>query len=321
MVAAAAGSVEGEGEAAEAAQGLDRLVAQRLAGDGEAHVGEAAVELADGDLALHAGELVAEAEVLAEGEREVFVGVSGQIELVGRSKTFSSRLAEMIIPSTLAPLGRTVPSRSTSSNTVRAAPQGTGVVKRSSSSTAGLGQRRVVAPTVGLVGVLDEGEGRAADEVGRRVVPGQHEEEDHGDDLVVIEPVAVLAGLEQRRDHAVVGTGPALVGQAEQDGVELAGGGDGPDGVGGRAAAQADDEALHQTVELVTVLVAHAEHGRDDREREGDGDLVDEVDRDAGLGLALGVVEQAVDDALDLVLELGDAAGVKALLTRRRRRA
>ena len=176
---------------------------------------------------------------------------------------------------------------------MRAAPQGTGVVKRRSSSTAGWVEGRVRSPEIGLVGVLDEREGRAADEVGRGVVAGQHEEEDHGDDLVVAEGVAVVAGLEEGGDHAVVGAGPALFGQPEQHGVELAAGGDGPEGVGGGAAAEADDEALHQDVELVTVLVADAEHGRDDRQREGDGDLLTRstVRR---WGLAFGLVERPV---------------------------
>ena len=158
---------------------------------------EAAVELADGDLALHAGELVAEAEVLAEGKREVFVGVSGQIELVGACEDVLVPVGRDDHPEHLGALGQ---DGAVEVDVVQQGPGGAagdGGRVTQQFLDGGLGQGRVVAPELGLVGVLDEGEGRVADEVGRGVVAGQHEEEDHGDDLVVVEGVAVLAGLEE----------------------------------------------------------------------------------------------------------------------------
>ena len=152
--------------------------------------------------------------------------------------------------------------------------------------------------SLGLFGVLDQRHCGAADQVGGRVVAGQHEEEDHRDDLVGAERVAVLAGCKEGGDQPVVGLGTALLGQPLEDRVELARRGDGPHCVRGRATAQADDESLHEHVELVPVLVADAQHRRDDRQRQGDSHVIDQVDRLAPSLFHL--VQQLGHDPLDL---------------------
>ena len=113
-----------------------------------------------------------------------------------------------------------------------------------------------------------------------------------------LERVAVLAGCQEGGDQPVVRLGAALLGQSLQDRVELARGGDGPHGVSGRATAQTDDEALHEHVELVPVVVADAQHRRDDRQRQGDSHVIDQVDRLAPSLFHL--VQQLGHDPLDL---------------------
>ncbi|MEI5103113.1 hypothetical protein RB200_36930 [Streptomyces sp. PmtG] len=61
-----------------------------------------------------------------------------------------------------------------------------------------------------LVRAFEERKHGVRDEVGRGVVAVVHHEEHQRDDLGLAEPVAVrVAGLHQRRDHVVLGLGPA----------------------------------------------------------------------------------------------------------------
>ena len=108
------------------------------------------------------------------------------------------------------------------------------------------------------------------------------------------------SSLAARRAEINPSSGSARRCSAEplQDRVELARRGDGPHCVCGRATAQSDDESLHEHVELVPVLVADAQHRRDDRQRQRDSHVVDQVDRLAAPLFHL--VQQLGHDALDL---------------------
>ena len=108
-----------------------------------------------------------------------------------------------------------VPPSSVSSTAVRRN-EVTGVVHRSTSSTA-LGSRaRVGGEPVELVGVLGQRHERAGDRVAGGLVAGHEELDEEHAELVVGERLAVLLVGGQHRHHVVAGLGPPSGRQAEQ---------------------------------------------------------------------------------------------------------
>ena len=75
----------------------------------------------------------------------------------------------------------------------------TGVAQRSISSTARRDQRRVGEQRVPLVGVLDQRQHAVGDEVARRLVAGDREQQEEQVELQLGQAVAVDLGAEQRR--------------------------------------------------------------------------------------------------------------------------
>ena len=106
---------------------------------GQAHIRQPLQQLRLHDRKLEPGQLVTQAEVRAEAEREVVVRIAVDIEVSGLSKTFSSKLADSNSRIIFSPSLRAVPWNSVSAVMVRAM-FFTGAVQRSISSIA-LGSR------------------------------------------------------------------------------------------------------------------------------------------------------------------------------------
>ena len=127
----------------------------------------------------------------------------------GSSKTSSSRLAEMYQSTTLSPSWICLPPSSMSAVAVRRK-YITGDAQRSISSTAPVEQRQGRPSSVGaLVGVLDERQHPVRDQVARRLVAGDGEQQEEQVELELGEPLAVDLGLEQHADDVVAGVARA----------------------------------------------------------------------------------------------------------------
>jgi hypothetical protein len=156
-----------------------------------------------------------------------------------------------------------------------------------------------------LLRVGQQREDAAGDQVDRRDVAGEEEDEDHRQELVLVEPVAVLLGVDELADQVVGGLtallgerAPQVVGESTQ--VEarflhlLA--------VPPGAAAQ---ERLRPAADVVLVLTGDAEHLADDPDRQRVGEGVDQLHRPVRRRLAplgrgpLGIGEQLVGEDLD----------------------
>ena len=225
----------------------------------------------------------------------------------------------MIIPITFDPLGMTVPSMETSSNKVRAVPQGTGVVKRSSSSTAG---------------VVNSGSSRHRSACSGCSISATAE-------LPIRFAVVSCPANMSRKIMAITSSSlsespPSLASSSPEISPCRAtarrcaasrsntrwsstGGRHGPQRVVGGAAAQADDEPLHQDVELVAVVILHAEHGRDHRQRQRLAKSATRSTVSPPRARQLLVSASTIRSISPVIC--CTIRGVKALLTRRRNRA
>jgi hypothetical protein len=128
----------------------------------------------------------------------------------------------------------------------------------------GLDPRSPRAELLHLHGMSHQGERAVADQVDRRLVPGDQEKEDHREQLVLVELVAGFLGLREGADQVVARLGapradePPDVSQKE-DGGRTAFSIPAPEGLRPRSPST--------MVELVAILNGHAEHLRDDRRR------------------------------------------------------
>jgi hypothetical protein len=187
---------------------------------------------------------------------------------------------------------------------MRAAPHVTGLVNRSSSSTARSMSSGWSRSRASWSGVIEQGQGAATDQVRGRVVAGEEQQEDHGEHLLVAELVAFVIGPHERRDQAVVRIAAALVGQPLEQAQHALRRGEGNQELD-RAGAGALGEPLGPSVEGIAILRADAEHVRDHSQRQRRGELVNQVDAP----LSAEVIDEALDHSLDIGCHLLDHLG------------
>ena len=187
---------------------------RRRTGPAALEVGHPRQQLLEQDAGLEPGEARAEAEVRATGaERDVVVGRAADVEAVGIGKLRSSRLADDVPHHDLvARRGSTDPPSSRSSRAVRRKCI-TGVTQRSISSIAGREQRGVGREPGALVGVLEQRERAAGDEVAGGLAARVHQQHEEHVDVDLREPVAVDLGPQQHAQQVVAVTVDPLGGE------------------------------------------------------------------------------------------------------------
>ena len=158
-----------------------------------------------------------------------------------------------------------------------------------------------------------------ADQVDRRLVAGDEQQDAGGEQLVLGELVPRLLGGDQGRQQIVARRGAAL-GDESRGSSRPARGGRRPLRDLGvrrqhdRVEPSRDVEA--PALEALVILHGDAQHLADDDHGNRVGELLDQVHA----ALALDPGEQAVDDLLDVGRNRSTTRGVNALLTRPRRR-
>ena len=142
-------------------------------------------------------------------------------------------------------------------------------------------------------------------------MPGDEEEDEVREQLLVVERLPVELAVHENRDHVVARFAPTVVEQTAQVRPER---GQGVVGVAGelerellvrvRAVHEPDDVARH-TLEDVAILARDAEDVRDHRRREG----VRERRHEIGRGLVVDIGQELVDDRLDPRTQAVDRLG------------
>ena len=143
---------------------------------------------------------------------------------------------------------------------------------------------------------------RVADQVHGRLVARDVEQEHLVDELLFAEPVALVFGREQSRQQ-VVGRMVALPSQhVLHMGEHVVGGGErGLDLLGAEDRVERLRERVRPAAHLVPVAVGHAEHLRDDRERQGEREVADDVGYISRRHLLQRVVDERLDPRPKLV--------------------
>src|SRR5918998_3586694 len=201
-------ALEDQRQLLEPAQKQSAPPAKGFGGHRQARTREAPQESAQGDLSLHPGERRSKAVVhAAPPEGEVPVRIAGQVQdvrvlemllvTVGRaehrqnqSAAWYPRVTYLRVLTCVA-LGRHL--------------HGAGVAQEFLDCR--LGERRVKPEPRRLLWMLQESERGAGDQVDGGFVAGHQEQERHGQELVLAQPVARLLSPDQRRDEIVLGLG------------------------------------------------------------------------------------------------------------------
>src|SRR5262249_45030999 len=84
----------------------------------------------------------------------------------------------------------------------------TGLSNRTNCSTARDDQFRRGAQTSELIRMLKQRKDRVADEVRRRFVAGKQEQDAHGDQFLVVQPVAIFLDLDQAAEQIIARVRP-----------------------------------------------------------------------------------------------------------------
>ena len=127
----------------------------------------------------------------------------------GSGNWAGSRLAAPMNGITMSPFGIVRPPIVTSSLGTRAV-RCTGPSKRSSSSTAVHDEAGIVAQRLELLGMAQQRQHAVADQVDRRLVAGDEEEDAGGEQLVLAQLVAGLLGGDEAGEHVVARRRAAL---------------------------------------------------------------------------------------------------------------
>ena len=127
--------------------------------------------------------------------------------------------------------------------------------------------------------MLEQVQHPRAQRVGRGLVPGDDEDDHHGDELVVAEAVAAVGGLHEGRQEVVPGLGTPLGGELDHEVGRRA---EGPVGLGHRLGAGGGlvhgDERVGDGDRRRRVLVPDAEHVEDHLGRQHLGHVGEQVD-------------------------------------------
>ena len=205
--------------------------------------------------------------------------------------------------STCLRAGIRTPSRSTASVVTRNVAWGTGAENRMSSSTAAgisAGSSRSERSCIGMVEEVDD---PVADQAGGGVVTGDDQLEQARQQLLLGEPIVVVAGRHEHADEIVRGAaldGPRRDARASRRSR--------PTRPRPRAAASrstAGTASGTTGARPARSFVGHAEQLADHAERQRVGEALDEVDHRLG-ARGLELVEQLVGDAFDRRFECGD---------------
>ena len=167
-----------------------------------------------------------------------------------------------------------------------------------------------VAEELDLILVLEQVLHAVAKQVGRRDIPGCKEQADHGADLVVVEEVALVLGVDQRGDEVVTGVVAALGDGPAEVVLHLFAGDEGPllRLLGGEGVEPRGHAVIGPALEVGLVGRVHAKHFGDDDGGVGLAELGHEIER----CLVADLVDELVGDLLD--------AGTHALDSPRRER-
>ena len=277
-------------------------------------VGQALQQLLEEHAQLEAGQARAQAEVRAEAEGEMVVRRALDIEgeRIGedRGVAVRGRVEEQQLA---LPLAMRWPRSSTSRVAVRAM-FWIGVTQRSISSTAvgifvGSALRRAA-----LLGMPQQLVHAAADDVPRRLVAADQDQQRFHQQLVVVEPHPVDLGVDEDADQIVLrlltgGRRAPAIGSRGTRGTRPA---RVPASPGSVLPLEPSISSDHSSRSRVGVRV-DPEHVADDDERQPRGDVLDEVEAAARLG----ALDEIDADLADARLALGDAPRREPLVHQR----
>ena len=169
-----------------------------------------------------------------------------------------------------------------------------------------------------LDGVAEQGDEAVADEAGGCVVTGDDQLKDRREQLLAVESLLTVAGIDQPADEVVAGLVLLVFHECSQHGHDDVG------RVLGRRVlgrGRCRDEQLGEPLtERSAVALGYAEELADDRERQREGEGCDQIDPVVGSSIG-DVVEEVVRDGLDAwARNASTRRGEKAAETSRRSR-
>ena len=231
-------------------------------------------------LQLDPRERRADADVDAAAEADVLGGVrAADVEAVGIGEDAWVAVGRAEEQRDLRAAGdrRRRPTSTPSSSTQRSN-SCSGGSQRISSSTARSGHLARHEP-LPLVAVAQQRADAVAERVHGRLVAGVEQHDDGRDDLVVGEPPAVDARLDERADHVVPRRAAPLLDQPEHVVAELGGGAASPTPPAPRSCRTRTSSRDVRPVEQVAAAIGrHAEQAADDRDRVRLGVVAEQVE-------------------------------------------